>query len=95
MGLADRIEPMVKDANTLDYRQLDKDGLVINSSCHDMEDQGWFDHIPDGVMVALQTRDDVDCDLRDYKLDEILYQGSIKLRDPETRYTSRLVIGRK
>jgi len=95
MGIADQIEPMVADANNLDYRQLDSDGLVINSSCHDMTDRGWFDHIPRGVMVALQTREDVDCDLADYPLQTTLYQGSIKLRDPETAYISQMKIGYK
>jgi hypothetical protein len=86
---------MIKDANRLDYRQLDEDGLVINTSCHDMENRGWFDHIPSGVLVALQSRDDVDHDLDQYDLSETLYQGSRKARDPETRYQSLLRIGVK
>jgi len=95
MGLDNRIEPMVQDANELDYRQLDEDGLVINTSCHDMENRGWFDHIPAGVMVALQSRDDVDHDLSDYDLSRTLYQGTRSARDPETRYRSVLRIGVK
>ena len=95
LNIDDRIEPMIKDANRLDYRQLDEDGLVINTSCHDMENRGWFDHIPSGVLVALQSRDDVDHDLDQYDLSETLYQGSRKARDPETRYTSVLRIGVK
>jgi len=95
LKIDDRIEPMVKDANKLDYRQLDPDGLVINTSCHDMANQGWFDHIPAGVMVALQSRDDVDDDLSSYQLSNILYQGSRSAQDPETRYTSILRIGIK
>jgi hypothetical protein len=95
MGIADHIEPMVADANTLDYRQLDPDGLVINTSCHDMENSGWFDHIPEGTMVALQSRTDVDDDLSDYRISNILYQGSRELEDPETKYTSILEIGIK
>jgi hypothetical protein len=95
LKIDDRIEPMVKDANRLDYRQLDQDGLVINTSCHDMENRGWFDHIPSGVLVALQSRDDVDHDLGDYDLSRTLYQGSRSARDPETRYTSLLRIGVK
>ena len=95
LNIDDRIEPMIKDANRLDYRQLDKDGLVINTSCHDMENRGWFDHIPAGVMVALQSRDDVDHDLSEYDLSRTLYQGSRSARDPETDYTSVLRIGVK
>jgi hypothetical protein len=95
LNIDDRIEPMIKDANRLDYRQLDQDGLVINCSCHDMENRGWFDHIPSGVLVALQSRDDVDHDLDQYDLSRVLYQGTRKARDPETRYTSVLRIGVK
>lgn len=95
LKIDDRIEPMVKDANRLDYRQLDQDGLVINTSCHDMENRGWFDHIPSGVLVALQSRDDVDHDLGDYDLSQTLYQGSRSARDPETDYNSVLRIGVK
>ena len=95
MGLADCIEPMIADVNQIDYRQLDKNELVINTSCHDMENNGWFDHIPSGIMVALQSRTDVADDLSNYKFNKLLYQGSIKLRDPETRYTSIMKIGIK
>ena len=95
LHIDDRIEPMVKDANRLNYRQLDEDGLVINTSCHDMANRGWFDHIPQGVLVALQSRDDVDHDLDQYDLSRTLYQGSRSARDPETRYRSVLRIGVK
>ena len=91
----DNTEYMVKDANRLDYQQLDQDGLVINTSCHDIKNQSWFDHIPAGVMVALQSRDDVDHDLGDYDLGQTLYQGSRSAQDPETSYTSLLRIGVK
>jgi len=95
LDIDDRIEPMVKDANDLDYRQLDQDGLVINTSCHDMANHGWFDRIPSGVLVALQSRDDVDHDLSDYDLSRTLYQDQRNQRDPETRYVSLLKIGVK
>jgi hypothetical protein len=89
------IEYMAKDANRLNYQQLDQDGLVINTSCHDMDNRGWFDHIPAGVLVALQSRDDVDDDLSAYDLSQTLYQGSRSARDPETSYQSLLRIGVK
>jgi len=95
LGLADGIQIMCADANDLDYRQLDKDGLVINTSCHDISNHMWFDHIPRGTMVALQTRNDVDHSLSQYTLQKTLYQGSIELQDPETPYTSNLKIGIK
>jgi hypothetical protein len=91
----DNTEYMAKDANRLDYRQLDQDGLVINTSCHDIQNQGWFDHIPAGVTVALQSRDDVDHDLGKYELAQTLYHGQRSAQDPETSYTSLLRIGVK
>jgi len=95
MNIGKNIEYMAKDVNRLNYQQLDQDGLVINTSCHDIDDHGWFDHIPAGVMVALQSRDDVDHDLGNYDLDQTLYQGSRSAQDPETNYRSILRIGVK
>jgi len=73
--------------------QLDQDGLVINCSVHDMPNLGWFDHIPSGAMVVLQSRTDVDSDFDSYPLQTILYDGDHQFRDPETEYTSLLRIG--
>ena len=95
MNISDLIEPMIANVNNIDYRQLDNDGLVINTSCHDMKNTGWFNHIPEGTMVVLQSRTDVDDDLSDYKLSKILYQGSCRLQDPEKKYISILKIGIK
>ena len=95
MHVADRIEAIAADANDLDYRQLDRDGLVVNCSTHDMQNSGWFDHIPAGVMVVLQSRADVDHNFEQYPLEETLYNGSIQLQDPETTYISLLKIGIK
>jgi SAM-dependent methyltransferase len=92
LGIADKIEPMVKDANTLDYRQAVSPSLVINTSCNDMENAGWFDNIPKGTLVALQTRDET---LDEYDFSKVLYQGDRKLKDPETAYTRHMVIGIK
>ncbi len=90
-----KITHMVKDANQLTYEQLGSNGLVINTSCHDMDNAGWFEHIPAGTMVALQSRTDVDDDLSSYKLSKVLYTGELELEDPETKYVSLLKIGIK
>jgi len=95
MNIGKNIEYMAKDVNRLNYQQLGRTGLVINTSCHDIDNHGWFDHIPAGVMVALQSRDDVDHDLGNYYLDQTLYQGSRSAQDPETNYRSILRIGVK
>jgi hypothetical protein len=97
------IEYMLADANTLDYRQLGLDGVVINTSLTDMEGQAWFDNIPKGTLVVMQSRDHdpgnaahSTQDIIDrYPLTEIIYNGKLELEDPETEYTRYMVIGVK
>lgn len=91
-GVADKIQPMVKDANDLNYRQAKPLSLVINTSVNDMENKGWFDNIPNGTLVAIQTRDE---DLDQFKFTKVLYSGSKKLKDPETSYIRNMIIGVK
>jgi hypothetical protein len=106
MGLDDCIEPMVQDANRLDYRQLDQDGLVINTSCNDIENQGWFEHIPQGAVVALEGRDnqpnnptnttqDLDTFHAEYALEETYVLDKIQLKGYVDTYNRFLKIGIK
>lgn len=102
VGASD-VQHMLRDANKLDYRQLGKNGLVINTSLTDMPGHAWFDNIPKGTLVAMQARDQVqerqyhsnDDILKLYPLSQVLYKGSLNLQDPETDYTRFMVIGRK
>jgi hypothetical protein len=100
---ADKVESMLKDANKLDYRQLGRAGVVVNTSLTEMPESTWFDHIPDGTLVAMQARDqdpgveyhsasDIQ---RKYTLSRVLYHGSMRLQDPETEYTRYMTIGIK
>lgn len=95
------VEHMLKDTNDLDYRQLTDHSMVINTSLTDMPGREWFDRIPKGTVVALQARDhdpghqfhstqDI---LKKFPLDQVLYQGQLPLKDPETKYTRYMVIG--
>jgi hypothetical protein len=96
-------EYMLADANTLDYRQLGQNGVVINTSLTDMQGQDWFDNIPSGTLVVMQSRDHdpgneahSTQDIIDrYPLTEIIYDGKLELADPETEYTRYMVIGIK
>ena len=100
---ANNVEYMSKDANDLDYRQLSMDGAVINCSLTDMDGENWFKHIPDGTLVVMQARDhdpgyqfhSANDILKKFPLDQVLYQGSLRLQDPETHYHRFMVIGRK
>ena len=100
---ADNMEYMLKDANKLDYRQLDGKGAVVNTSLTDMSGQQWFDNIPPGTLVALQGRDqDPNRNFRSteditnrFPLSQVIYAGGLKLKDPQTAYTRYMVIGIK
>ena len=100
---AENIECMLKDANDLDYRQLGNAGVVINCSLTDMDGIDWFEHIPDGTLVAMQARDHdpgyqfrSPSDILDkFPLDQVYYTGTLALQDPETKYNRFMVIGRK
>jgi hypothetical protein len=97
------VQHMQADANRIDYRQLQTPGLVINTSTSDIEDHGWFDHIPDGTLVVMQGRDAVEERpfqspeqlLQAYPLEQVLYSGTWDLEDPETEYQRSMVIGIK
>jgi hypothetical protein len=100
---ADHVESMLKDANELDYRQLGNSGVVVNTSLTEMPESAWFDHIPAGTIVAMQARDqdpgveyhtpqDIQ---RKYTLSRVIYQGSLRLKDPQTKYTRYMTIGVK
>lgn len=99
------IEPMHKDANELDYRQLGTNGLVINQSCTNIKGDDWFKNIPEGTMVALTARnndekatnqfDSVYDLVERYPLTNILYAGKNDFSDPETPFECYLVIGTK
>jgi hypothetical protein len=100
---ATNVKYMLKDANRLDYRQLGGAGVVVNTSLTEMNQKEWFEHIPAGTLVALQARDhdpgvkyhsarDIQ---RRYPLSQVLYHGTMQLRDPETEYHRYMTIGRK
>jgi hypothetical protein len=100
---ADNVDHMLKDANELDYRQLGRDGAVVNASLIDIKGTDWFKNIPAGTLVVMQARDQVDNEQfagpedieQKFPLDQVLYSGSLDLEDPETEYTRFMIIGIK
>jgi hypothetical protein len=85
------IKHLTGDANKLRYKNP---SMIINTSCNDIEGSGWFDRIPKGTLVALQTRD-----MPDFKtlfpLKETLHFSEMRLQDPEEKYTRLTWIGIK
>jgi hypothetical protein len=100
---AHNVEHMLTDANQLDYRQLGRDGVVVNTSLTEMTDTDWFKNIPPGTLVVMQARDQIDDEqftgpadiAQRFPLDQVLYSGGLELEDPETEYTRFMIIGRK
>jgi hypothetical protein len=95
------IEHMAKNANDIDYRQLTDRSAVVNTSLTDMSGTEWFENIPPGTLVVLQARDQDPGNQFDsvqdiqakFPLDQVLYQGTMTLRDPQTQYHRFMIIG--
>ena len=98
----ENVEYMLKDANTLDYRQLGKNGLVINTSLTDMSGTSWFKNIPADTLIALQARDNDPGNkfvserdiVRKFPM-SVIYSGRKLLEDPESEYNRFMIIGYK
>ena len=105
LGLDNKTEPMLKDANELDYQQLGPNGLVINLSCHNIKGQSWLDHIPKGTMLVLQARNHDPGAVNQYKnfaqfdqaltLSQTLHQDTLSLTDSDGVYEQYMIIGVK
>lgn len=99
-----RVFTLVRDANDHYYKDLPNQ-VVINTSCNDMPNNGWFGLIPDGALVALQGRNMLQSvptateSLEDFNvlfpMTKILYINQRNLKDPETEYDRFLKIGIK
>ena len=103
-GINDRIIPVTQDCNQTDYKG-DRI-LVINTSCNDIENTGWFDNIPRGATVALEGRDNqpnnptnttqtLDSFHAEYALEETYVLDKIRLKGYDDSYNRFLKIGTK
>lgn len=96
-------EFMLKDANKLNYQQVDKNSLVINTSVPDIKGNNWWANIPKGTLVALQYRDNIPEQkysslkdfTNDYSMSRLEFSNKLSLEDPETKYTRFMIIGTK
>ena len=104
LGINDHIIPVTQDCNTTDYKG--RRILVINTSCNDIENAGWFDHIPAGSVVALEGRDnqpdnptnvtqDLDSFHAEYPLEETYVLDQLLLKGYDDSYNRFLKIGTK
>ena len=95
--LGPKVTVMAVDANTITY-PASKSLLVINTSCNDMPQEGWFDSIPKKALVAIQSRSDheplTEMDTC-YPMSRTLFMESCPFSDPTTRYSRHMKIGLK
>lgn len=98
LGNDDRVVVMTSDANRISYPSRMLPTLVINTSCNDMGHGSWYDRIPTGTMVALQSRSDHE-DFsrfdRSYPMTDVGYLGSREHHDPREAYLRHMKIGVK
>lgn len=81
-----------------------KNFTVINTSSNDMS-RTWLQRIPPGTLTVIQGRDNLDNPQIEteragvfylkFPLENTVYWGQRRLRDPETRYTRFMKIGYK
>lgn len=92
------VRSVLQDANLFDFGACKGPLLVVNTSCNDIKGNEWFDRIPAGSTVALQSRSDHESmeslDQR-YPMSRTLYLGKSSMRDPEESYTRFTKIGLK
>jgi hypothetical protein len=102
LGVEDKIQFMLKNANTLDYRQAKFPSLIINTSTNDMTMGGWFQNIPRNTLVALQGRNNAKSTYEFKNLEQFsakfplrrtMFLGGAEMQDPETKYTRFMKIG--
>jgi hypothetical protein len=96
-----RFKAFIENVNDLDYSspwfyESGNPDIVINTSCEHIRESTWFDKIPDGTMVILQSTDMEDQDhinrvtsLEEFKskylLSKYLYENTMKL-DNDSRF---------
>jgi hypothetical protein len=97
-----RLKLILGRAEQIDYPN--KPITVINTSANDMS-RAWLQLVPQGTLTVIQSRDAVK-DVKvvtdtaaqfyaKFPLENTVYWGQRRLRDPETRYTRYMKIGYK
>jgi hypothetical protein len=99
----DRLVLLQQDAANIQY-PTNRRITVINTSSNDMP-RTWITRVPRGTLTVIQSRDNVK-DVKvitdtaaqfytKFTLENTVYWGQRRLRDPETRYTRYMKIGYK
>ncbi len=100
-----KFKSVVADANTYTYSPLEYN-TVINTSVEHMESRQWFDNIPRGTLVILQSNDmphedhssnhaSLDEFVSDFKVSELFYSGQKLFQYDDLNFKRFMIIGRK
>jgi hypothetical protein len=102
LGSARNIEIVHQNANDVVYNNP---SLIINTSVNNIENAGWFENIPLGTLVVMQSRnkdpggvnryDSADELAANYPLSEVLYIDKLRLHEKQGSYARFMVIGIK
>jgi hypothetical protein len=104
-----KFKAFTADANNLEYiyrADYDKPSLVINTSCEHFDSMDWFNRIPSGTLVALQSNNlkhDEDTNainninqiIQNYPLSDIQYSGSLNFSYVDKSFSRFMIIGNK
>lgn len=104
LALEGKFAAITHDALAVNYAGALPD-IIVNSSVEHMP-RDWFDRIPDGTMIAMQSNDmphddhffchdSLDAFAADFPLRETLYRNSRRIRYQDWSFTRFMIIGRK
>ena len=99
-----KFKAFTQDANLINYN--DNPNIVINTSCEHFDSMDWFDQIPSGTLVALQSNNlkhdedtnsinNIDEMITKYPLSELLYQGKLNFTYSDKSFSRFMIIGIK
>lgn len=103
----EKFETLHADANTLTYpseENVECPNLILNTSCEHFAKMDWFERIPKGSMIGLQSNDMIHPEhvrnhksaedlARDYRMNQILFQGSLKFAYPNFGFERFQLVG--
>jgi len=100
-----RFKAVTGDANQFQYC-IDDFNLVINTSVEHIDSTAWFENIPKGSFIVLQSNDmkhedhshnheSLDDMVDDFPIDQLLYKGELEFNYPEWGFKRFMIIGIK
>ena len=101
-GVAQDIDIIHKDANNIVYHAP---SLIINTSVNNIPNAGWFENIPLGTLVVMQSRNQDPDGINHYNsaaelaatypLSRVLFCDKLRLQEKQGSYARFMVIGYK